>query len=101
MRVNGVLFITLLLSLTHPFGLDLAKASQTHSTPPDFENNLIIDTDSYKASHWVQYPPGTTSTFSYLESRGGRYDRTVFFGLQYLLKKISLPNRHGENGSGG
>lgn len=50
-------------------------------------NNLILDTDSYKASHWLQYPPGTTAMFSYLESRGGRFEKTVFFGLQYLLKQ--------------
>ncbi|MBI4675919.1 MAG: DUF5598 domain-containing protein [Chloroflexi bacterium] len=50
-------------------------------------DNLILDTDSYKASHYLQYPPGMTAMFSYIESRGGRYDRTVFFGLQYILKK--------------
>ena len=49
--------------------------------------NLILDTDSYKASHWLQYPPGITGMYSYLESRGGRYDKTVFFGLQYIMKK--------------
>lgn len=49
--------------------------------------NLILDTDSYKASHYLQYPPGTTSMFSYFESRGGQYDSTVFFGLQYYLKE--------------
>src|SRR5574337_417770 len=49
--------------------------------------NIIIDTDSYKASHYLQYPPGTTSMFSYIESRGGEYNKTVFFGLQYYLKK--------------
>lgn len=48
--------------------------------------NLLLDTDSYKASHWLQYPPGTDSIFSYVESRGGRYPATVFFGLQYILK---------------
>jgi len=49
--------------------------------------NVIFDVDSYKASHWLQYPPGTTSMFSYIESRGGLYDKTVFFGLQYYVKK--------------
>jgi nicotinamide phosphoribosyltransferase len=51
--------------------------------------NRIIDTDSYKASHWVQYPPKTTYTFSYLESRGSErnYEQTVFFGLQYILNE--------------
>lgn len=50
-------------------------------------DNIIIDTDSYKASHYLQYPPKTTGMYSYVESRGGKYDRTVFFGLQYYLKK--------------
>lgn len=50
-------------------------------------DNLILDVDSYKASHWKQYPPNTTAMYSYIESRGGRYDQTVFFGLQYILKQ--------------
>ncbi len=50
-------------------------------------DNLILDTDSYKASHWLQYPPGTQGLFAYLESRGGRYPATLFFGLQYILKR--------------
>jgi nicotinamide phosphoribosyltransferase len=55
-------------------------------------NNLLLDTDSYKASHAFQYPPGTTRVFSYIESRGGRFDRTVFFGLQMYLKQyLSQP----------
>lgn len=55
-------------------------------------NNLLLDTDSYKASHAFQYPPGTERVFSYIESRGGRFDRTVFFGLQMYLKQyLSQP----------
>lgn len=53
----------------------------------DLGLNPILDTDSYKASHFLQYPKGTTGLFSYLESRGGRDEETVFFGLQYLLKR--------------
>ncbi|WP_321816315.1 MULTISPECIES: nicotinate phosphoribosyltransferase [unclassified Paraburkholderia] len=49
--------------------------------------NPILNTDSYKASHFLQYPPEATGMFSYVESRGGRYDRTVFFGLQMLVKE--------------
>ncbi|MGK7913686.1 MAG: nicotinate phosphoribosyltransferase [Synechococcus sp.] len=49
--------------------------------------NPLLDTDSYKASHWLQYPPGTSGMFSYVESRGGQYPATVFFGLQYILKQ--------------
>lgn len=47
--------------------------------------NLILRTDSYKASHFLQYPPGTTRLLGYFESRGGLYGETVFFGLQYVL----------------
>jgi nicotinamide phosphoribosyltransferase len=55
-------------------------------------DNPITDTDSYKASHWLQYPPDVTSMYSYFESRGGRYRETVFFGLQYyLLEHLSQP----------
>lgn len=49
---------------------------------------LIWDTDSYKNSHYKQYPPGTTSMFSYIESRGGLFPKTVSFGLQYFLKEF-------------
>lgn len=56
------------------------------------KENLLLDTDSYKASHWLQYPPGTQGLYSYLESRGGRYAETLFFGLQYLMKEyLSKP----------
>lgn len=54
--------------------------------------NLILNTDSYKASHYLQYPPGTTRVSSYIESRGGEYDRTLVFGLQMFLKEyLSKP----------
>tara|TARA_R110000868_G_scaffold410505_1_gene698748 strand:+ start:35665 stop:37044 length:1380 start_codon:yes stop_codon:yes gene_type:complete len=56
--------------------------------------NLILNTDSYKASHYLQYPSGTSFVSSYIESRGGQYTESVFFGLQafvkeYLLKPIT------------
>lgn len=49
-------------------------------------SNLILNTDSYKTSHWLQYPPGTEKTHFYMESRGGLHDRTVFFGLQAVIQ---------------
>ncbi|WP_027210831.1 nicotinate phosphoribosyltransferase [Burkholderia sp. WSM2232] len=52
-----------------------------------FLSNPILNTDSYKASHYLQYPPEASAMFSYIESRGGRYDRTLFFGLQMLIKE--------------
>jgi nicotinamide phosphoribosyltransferase len=48
--------------------------------------NLLLQTDSYKLTHFRQYPPGTQFVYSYLESRGGMFDSTLFFGLQYYLK---------------
>jgi nicotinamide phosphoribosyltransferase len=49
--------------------------------------SLILKSDSYKFTHNPQYPKGTTKVISYLESRGGIFDNTVFYGLQFLLKK--------------
>ena len=54
--------------------------------------NLILNTDSYKTSHFAQYPAGAEYVSSYIESRGGRYSDTVFFGLQAFLKEyLSRP----------
>jgi nicotinamide phosphoribosyltransferase len=53
----------------------------------DIARLTVLNTDSYKASHWLQYPPGTSHVFSYIESRGGVHERTLFFGLQYILKE--------------
>lgn len=50
-------------------------------------DNILLMTDSYKVSHWKQYPKGTTRVFSFLESRGGMFPTTTFFGLQYIIQK--------------
>jgi nicotinamide phosphoribosyltransferase len=52
--------------------------------------SMILNTDSYKVSHYEQYPEGTTNVFSYIESRGGEYDHTLFFGLQAFIKDYLL-----------
>jgi nicotinamide phosphoribosyltransferase len=50
--------------------------------------NPLLTTDSYKASHFLQYPQDTQGLFAYLEARkGARYSHTLFFGLQYILKR--------------
>jgi len=54
------------------------------------KTNLLLNTDSYKASMFVQYPEGTQTVYSYIESRGGRYRETVFFGLQAFIKEYML-----------
>jgi nicotinamide phosphoribosyltransferase len=58
--------------------------------------NMILNTDSYKYSHFAQYPPGTKAISAYIESRpGGIHPHVLFFGLQmflkdYLAKGISM-----------
>lgn len=51
------------------------------------KRNFIIETDSYKVSQYKQYPPDTKEVYSYFESRGGKFRNTVFFGLQYYIKR--------------
>lgn len=51
------------------------------------KQNLVLLADAYKYSHHKLYYPGTTQIYSYLESRGGKFDNTVFYGLQYFLKE--------------
>jgi nicotinamide phosphoribosyltransferase len=49
--------------------------------------NPILNTDSYKLSHYLQYPPDTRGMSIYAEARpGGEYDHVLFFGLQMFLK---------------
>jgi nicotinamide phosphoribosyltransferase len=55
-----------------------------------FLNNLILNTDSYKTSHYLQYPPGTEEISAYIESRGGRFPHTLFFGIQAFIKEYLL-----------
>lgn len=56
--------------------------------------NRLLNTDSYKHSHFLQYPDGTRNVHSYIAPRGGIYPELVFFGLQlfiidYLLEPIT------------
>jgi nicotinamide phosphoribosyltransferase len=49
-----------------------------------------IDSDSYKFSHYCQYLPGASRMMSYIESRGGMFDRVVNFGVQLLVKEYLM-----------
>src|SRR6478672_10469902 len=55
-------------------------------------SNPIFNTDSYKITHWRQYPPKTTKIYSYWESRGGRFSEVVgapfltYYIKEYLLR---------------
>ena len=52
--------------------------------------NLILNADSYKSSHFLQYPPQAETTSFYIEARTGkegeRFPNLLFFGLQAFLK---------------
>lgn len=59
--------------------------------------NLILMSDSYKASHYLQLPRGAEGYFGYIESRGCKgddnpfskaYRETVFFGPQIYFKRV-------------
>lgn len=50
-------------------------------------SNIILNTDSYKFSHFLFYPENTTEVYSYAESRGGEYEESVFFGLTAYIKE--------------
>jgi len=49
--------------------------------------SIILNSDSYKYSQFTQYPEGTEYLYSYIESRGGAWDATVYFGLQAFIKE--------------
>lgn len=50
-------------------------------------DNILLLTDSYKISHWRQYPPGTEKVFAFFESRGGDSSTMTFFGLQAIIRQ--------------
>jgi len=52
-------------------------------------DNFILKSDSYKFSHWLQYPKGSDGYFGYIESRGcnNGWKHVVPFGLSIFLKK--------------
>jgi nicotinamide phosphoribosyltransferase len=54
------------------------------------QHNIILNSDSYKYSMPFQYPAGTEYVYSYIESRGGPWPETVFFGLQAFIKEYLL-----------
>lgn len=62
--------------------------------------NPLLRTDSYKLTHYKQYPKDAQIVYSYLESRGGDFPETVFFGLQYYLQEymqgrvFNMPDIH-------
>ena len=57
--------------------------------------NIILDTDSYKQSHYLQYPPNTEAVSSYIEprytsARVGNTKEVVNFGVQMFIKEYLM-----------
>lgn len=52
--------------------------------------NLLLDVDSYKASHYLQYPKSTRFLNAYVEPRDLNNHEVVFFGLQAFIKNYLL-----------
>lgn len=55
--------------------------------------NLILATDSYKQSHFLQYPPEARTISAYVEARPNPFaEELIFFGLQaFLLGYLAHP----------
>lgn len=52
------------------------------------DENFIMWTDSYKHSHFSQFPKGAVNAYIYGEARSHKvYDHTLFIGLRYIIAK--------------
>jgi nicotinamide phosphoribosyltransferase len=56
-------------------------------------DNLILATDSYKHSHFLQYPPEARAISAYVEARPNDFaDEVLFLGLQpFLIDYLARP----------
>ncbi|UNY46988.1 nicotinamide phosphoribosyl transferase [Cronobacter phage LPCS28] len=54
----------------------------------NFKRNLCLNTDSYKVTHWLQFPVGATHSSYYIESRGGEYDELMFAGITFVQRVL-------------
>ena len=70
------------------------------------KTSIILNTDSYKCSMFKQYPPNTEYVYSYIESRGGLYQRMInrlagqFGYKQFDTNKLSPEARQKIGASG-
>jgi nicotinamide phosphoribosyltransferase len=56
----------------------------------DSLDNVLLRGDSYKYFHGFCYPEGTVGMYDYVESRGGDFEYTNFFGLQAYAKRYLM-----------
>ena len=70
-------------------GVDLSLVADQLEIESDFHARIVAAQDRAvtRLHTGARYPPGTTGVYSYMESRGGLWPTSVFFGLQYLLRE--------------
>ena len=54
------------------------------------KQSILLNTDSYKVSMHKQYPEGTQYVYSYVASRGGKYDAVMHVGTSDFVKNVLL-----------
>lgn len=50
--------------------------------------NILYNTDSYKGTHHKGIRPGVKYIYSYLESRGGKYDEIPLLGIEKFIAEV-------------
>lgn len=58
-------------------------------------NSIFQTSDSYKYAHPFLLRPDAVSQYNYLESRGGKYESTLWVGMQFIIKQylMSVPTK--------
>lgn len=80
--------------MSHPLNPSLHPEDDNLPVPrkPPIRYNPLLSTDSYKPSHYLQYPADTQSMIAYLEARGGEFEDSTLFGLQaFMHQYLSQP----------
>jgi nicotinamide phosphoribosyltransferase len=58
-----------------------------YARKPELKLDNVIDTDSYKLSHFLLYPDDMEYMESYFEARGGEFTECTLFALQYFIHR--------------
>lgn len=51
-------------------------------------NSIVFKTDTYKTTHWLQFPKDLEYTQYYVESRGGKYREIMVSGIERIKKVL-------------
>ncbi len=59
-------------------------------------SNIVTAVDSYKVSHWLQFPKKLEISQYYVESRGGKFDKIMIDGIAYMCRILERGVRKGD-----